>query len=388
MEEAISLFLQTFFVVYGGVHVYTFLKVKSAVALGGAAALPLALFMALMVVAPILVRIIERQGHEATARALAYLGYTWMGGLFLFFTAAVVTDLYRLLIQLIGLGLHQELTSFSLSNRSALIIPLAYALLVSAYGYFEARDIRVERLEIATAKFPPQIDRFRIVQVSDVHLGLIVREERLQRILMEVQRAEPDLLVSTGDLVDGQLDGMTGMAEAFRKIVPRYGKFAITGNHEFYAGLDQALDFMRQAGFTVLRGEGVSVAGMINIAGVDDPAGRSFGSGQQVEEKKLLAGLLPGSFTLLLKHRPVVDRDALGFFDLQLSGHVHKGQLFPFQLVTRLFYPLPSGYTALPEQSALYLSRGTGTWGPPLRFLAPPEVTVIDLVRPPVPKSS
>ncbi len=383
-----SLFMLTFFVIYGAVHVYTFLKVKSAVALGGAAAPSLALFMALMVIAPVLVRIIERQGFEATARALAYLGYTWMGGLFLFFTAVIAIDFYRLLILLTGLGLHRELTSFSLSSRIAVIIPLAYALSASVYGYFEARDIRVERLTIAAAKLPPQIQRLRIVQVSDVHLGLIVREERLQRILGEVQRAEPDLLVSTGDLVDGQLNGMTGMADAFRKIVPRYGKFAITGNHEFYAGLDQALDFMGKAGFTVLRGEGVTVAGMINIAGVDDPAGRSFGSGRQVDEKRLLAGLVPGNFTLLLKHRPVVARDALGLFDLQLSGHVHNGQLFPFQLVTRLFYPLPSGYTSLPKQSGLYLSRGTGTWGPPLRLLAPPEVTVIDLVRPPVPKSS
>ncbi len=382
-----SLFLLTFFIMYGGVHVYTFLKVKSAVPLGGAAA-PLALFLALMVVAPVLVRIIERRGFEAIARTLAYIGYTWMGVLFLFFTAALAIDIYRLFLYLAGLGLHRDISAFYLSGRSAFLIPLVYAMLAAVYGYFEARDIRVERLTIATAKLPAQVDRLRIVQVSDVHLGLIVREERLQRILREVRNAEPDLLVSTGDLVDGQLDGMTGMAEAFRKIVPRYGKFAITGNHEFYAGLDQALDFMRLGGFTVLRGEVVSVAGMINIAGVDDPAGRSFGSKRQVEEKKLLAGFMPGSFTLLLKHRPVVDRDALGFFDLQLSGHVHNGQLFPFQLVTRLFYPLPSGYTALPEHSALYLSRGTGTWGPPLRFLAPPEVTVIDLVRQPVPKSS
>jgi hypothetical protein len=311
-----------------------------------------------------------------------------MGVLFLFFTAALAIDFYRLSLYLTGLGLHRDISVFSPSGRSAFLIPLVYTMLTAVYGYFEARDIRVERLTIVTAKLPPQIGRVRIVQLSDVHLGLIVREERLQRILGEVQRAEPDLLVSTGDLVDGQLNGMTGMADAFRRIAPRYGKFAITGNHEFYAGLDQALDFMGQSGFAVLRGEGVTVAGMINIAGVDDPAGRSFGSWRQVEEKKLLAGFVPGSFTLLLKHRPVVDRDALGLFDLQLSGHVHKGQLFPFQLVTRLFYPLPAGYTALPKQSALYLSRGAGTWGPPLRLLAPPEVTVIDLVRPPEPKSS
>jgi predicted MPP superfamily phosphohydrolase len=383
-----SLFLLTFFVIYGGVHLYTLFKVRSAFALGGGVLLPLALFLALMVIAPVLVRIIERQGHEESARVVAYIGYTWMGLLFFFFTAALAVDIYRLFLYVAGLGLHRDFSLFSLSSRSAVLIPLVYATLATVYGYFEARDIRVERLVIATAKLPPLIERVRIVQLSDVHLGLIVREKRLQRILRVVQNAEPDLLVSTGDLVDGQLDGLTGMADAFRKIVPRYGKFAITGNHEFYAGLDQSLEFMRLAGFTVLRGEGASVAGTINIVGVDDPAAKNFGLQRQVVEKELLAGLPPGSFTLLLKHRPEVDRGALGFFDLQLSGHVHNGQLFPFQLVTRLFYPLPSGYTALPKQSAIYLSRGTGTWGPPLRFLAPPEVTVIDLVRLPVPRSS
>jgi uncharacterized protein len=214
-----------------------------------------------------------------------------------------------------------------------------------------------------------------------VHLGLIVREERLKRIVSEIRKASPDMLVSTGDLVDGQINRMTGLAELFQDIRPELGKFAVTGNHEVYAGLGQAIDFTERAGFRLLRNEGVTAGGLINVIGVDDPAiGRSNRSGQ-ASEKSLLSGTDPDKFALLLKHRPGVQQENLGLFDLQLSGHVHKGQIFPFNLLTYLLYPVKTGYTVYPGSSALYVSRGTGTWGPPIRFLAPPEVTVIELIH-------
>jgi hypothetical protein len=130
----------------------------------------------------------------------------------------------------------------------------------------------------------------------------------------------------------------------------------------------------------VLRGESVTVAGAINLAGVDDPAGPGVGS-SDTGEKRLLSSLPKEKFVLFLKHRPSVDRESLGLFDLQLSGHVHCGQIFPFRLITRLFYPYVAGFYPLPHGSSLYVNRGSGTWGPPIRFLAPPEVTIVDIVH-------
>jgi len=161
---------------------------------------------------------------------------------------------------------------------------------------------------------------------------------------------------------------------------PRLGKYAITGNHEFYAGISEAEEFTRKAGFQMLRGEGVTVDGLINIAGIDDPAGRAAGQYRPVDEAELLGALPAHHFTILLKHQPVVDGKALDLFDLQLSGHTHKGQIFPFSLITRLYFPLQTGFFQLSKLSCLRVSRGTGTWGPPIRFLSPPEVAVIDLV--------
>jgi len=152
------------------------------------------------------------------------------------------------------------------------------------------------------------------------------------------------------------------------------------GNHEFYAGADLSLDFMTKAGFTVLRQAAAPVAEHFHIAGVDDPAGTGSRSAPKGSDRTVLSGLSKHKFTVLLKHQPVVDESALGLFDLQLSGHAHKGQIFPFSMIVRLVYPMISGLHELPSGSMLYVNRGSGTWGPPMRVLSPPEVTVIDIV--------
>lgn len=375
-----TLFLFTFFLIYASIHLYAYLKIKAAFAFGITTSIFLISFMVIMVFAPIVIRLSEKQGLEFFARLMSYAGYTWMGLLFLFTSASIIIDIYHFLIYLSGLILRKDLIAFIPSSRISFFIPLILSIFIAIYGSFEAKHIRTERITIRSPKIPESTGRLRIVQISDVHLGLIVRKERLEKILKEVKAAEPDLLVSTGDLVDGQINGLPGLAELLREINPRYGKFAITGNHEFYAGLKQAMDFTEKAGFTILRGKGLTIAGLFNIAGVDDPAGKNYGLFREVEEKELLSGLPTGKFTLFLKHRPFLDRNAIGLFDLQLSGHTHKGQIFPLGLITRLFYPADSGYLALQNNSHLYVSRGSGTWGPPIRFLSPPEVTMIEIL--------
>ena len=123
------------------------------------------------------------------------------------------------------------------------------------------------------------------------------------------------------------------------------------------------------------------MAGVINIAGVDDPTVDAYGLAKETTETKLLSGLSRQHFTVLLKHRPVIEKNNVGYFDLQLSGHTHNGQIFPFNFVVRRFYPFITGYFSLPNDAHLYVNRGTGTWGPPIRFLSPPEITVIDLIH-------
>lgn len=375
------LFLVFFFVVYSMMHLYAYLKIKTALSLGLKHSIPLILFMAIMIVAPLIVHYAENSGFEQFARFMSYTGYTWLGILFLFISLSILIDTVRIMSLIIGLIVRKDILALLPSAKLTFFISLSLIAASCIYGYFEAREIRVEHLMVKTSKIPIELNNFRIVQISDVHLGLIVRKDRLRRITEAVKEARPDLLVSTGDLVDGQINRLEGLAEMLRDIKPEYGKYAITGNHEFYAGLTQAMEFTKRAGFTVLRGSVADVKGIINIAGVDDEAGKIYKLFTDIHEKDLLSGRDNKKFTLLLKHRPLIDESAIGMFDLQLSGHTHKGQIFPFSLLTKLYYPLDTGYMDLSGNSRLYVSRGSGTWGPPIRLLSPPEVTVIDLIH-------
>ena len=374
-----TLFLLIYFSIYGGAHLYAFLKLKRGFSLGLPAYIILAIFMILMVAAPIAVRIAERHGYEDLARGFAYIGFTWMGLIFVFISASFFFDIYRLLLLPARLLTRSTLETFTLSIRNFCILAILISFAVMIYGYFEALSIRTEHVTVKTSKIPETIGRLRVVQISDVHLGLIVGKSRLNRILEKVKDARPDILVSTGDLVDGQMDELDTLTGMIKNIPTTYGKFAVTGNHEFYAGLNRALAFTKKAGFTILRGEGLTVSNVLNIAGVDDPAVKRYVPNLAVSEKALLEKMPGDKFTLFLKHQPVISSESLGKFDLQLSGHTHKGQIFPFYLFTKLFYRMHSGLSKLNGNAMLYVSRGSGTWGPPVRFLSPPEVTIIDI---------
>ncbi len=375
----VGLFLLTFFLIYGGFHFYFFLKVRTAFAPGAAAQAILVALLIFGLVAPVIVRASERYGFEMLARLMSWAGYLWMAVLLLFFSASVLLEICRLFVHLAGLILRTDVGAFLPSARMLFLVPAAAALGMVLYGVFDARWIRSESLVIHSAKIPKEAGRIRIVQISDVHVGLLIRGDYLAGILRKVREAAPDLLVSTGDLVDGQGNDLSEAAAQLREIRPRYGKFAVTGNHEFYAGIDEAMEFTTNAGFTALRGGIATVAGAVDLAGVDDPGIHRLGFQGGPSDREILSRA-GGRFTILLKHQPLVEKDAPGAFDLQLSGHTHGGQIFPFSLITRMVFPFHNGNYRLTGGALLHVSRGTGTWGPPVRFLAPPEITIIDLM--------
>jgi len=332
-------------------------------------------FLTLMIFAPIGTRLLERNGHDALARSSAIAGYVWMGFIFIAFWVFLVVIAVDLLVK--GAVFVSRSSASGLPGSTTAMFALVSAALICVYGSFEARNIGTERVAIATSKLPSGVDRFKIAQISDVHLGLIVHEDRLQRMIEVVHSESPDILVCTGDFVDGDIDRMDEISGVLEQVNPRYGKFAVTGNHEFYAGLDRSIRLIERMGFVVLRGESETVNGTINVVGVDDPAG-----GGPAEDEATILSTVPNSlFTLFLKHRPEVLRRSEGLFDLQLSGHTHRGQIFPFRFITGIVYPMQDGLYELDKGSRLYTSRGSGTWGPPIRFLSPPEVTIIELVR-------
>ncbi len=374
------MFLVTFISLYGGVHVYAYWRLRSAFPVGTR----LMVLMAAMIAAPVAIRTLEHAGFEEAARALAWPSNIWMGSLFLFTSFLAVIDIIRLISRRIAIFSPSFRHRFSpaAACRSALYL----SIIASVYSLYEARNIRTEHLSVVTAKLPPGIQRIRIVQISDVHIGLLFRESRLERVLRAVRAASPDILVSTGDLVDGRLSksddlsGLKRLSQMFVEVSAPLGKFAVAGNHEVYAGIEQAVAFTQKSGFTVLRDETVTLPNGMVIIGLNDQGRRKPGKAKAAADEDRLLSTAPGGFRVLLKHRPVMPEKSDGRFDLQLSGHTHKGQLLPFYPLTWTEFSIHSGTTETPKSSTIHVSRGSGTWGPPMRFLAPPEVTVIDLV--------
>lgn len=374
-----SLFLLSFFLIYGSFHCYAYIKTRAVLPITGWRHLVAWLFILMLVTMPVSTRLLEHSGYEVFAMITAYLGYSWMGYLFFFVSAALLMDTLGVIYVSVR-WVSRSPARWPFSKKLAFWLPALIALISCIYGVFEAGNIQIETVTLTTDKLPNERDRIRIAQISDLHLGLIVRENKLKKVAGKIQEINPDLLVSTGDLVDGQLAKLNGLTEIFQQISPPYGKFAVTGNHEFYVGINQSQEFTRKAGFRLLRGESVQIEDWLTIAGLDDQVAVRMGLGDD-ENGRLFDTVSPDTFVLLLKHRPTVNPDNTKHVNLQLSGHIHKGQIFPFNLLVQLVYPVPIGLSHPAEDYSLYVSRGTGTWGPPFRVLSPPEITVIDLVR-------
>lgn len=310
-----------------------------------------------------------RKRTEAT-RFFALTGFTWLGVLFVIDCLFGLFDLVSLFLPFFG---HTPL-----QPETKVWLTFGAAALAIAWGVREAWTPRLQKIELALPGLEPESDPIRLVQITDLHLGYVANADRLKSLVTRINDLEPDLILSTGDLFDSDFEKMGPMIQILAGLKAPLGKFAISGNHEVYENLEAGLDLTRRSGFRVLRGEAVAVAPKLYVAGVDDAEALPAGTAAD-HEARALDDIPDHVCAILLKHRPTVLRTSLGRFALQLSGHTHGGQIFPFNLLTRLVYRYGPGLSRIGPGSWLYLSRGTGTWGPQFRILAPPEITVFDL---------
>jgi predicted MPP superfamily phosphohydrolase len=358
----------TFFLgVIGLLHFYLYRQLEAA---WPQATIWFRVVLTVMLFLPFLMILFRSRGYQKLSRIFALAGFTWIGVLFFTDFVFVVLSLWNFISLLVGAS--------PLAPQMTVYVAAAISASAIAYGYLEAGQIRTRKLELPVAKPLRSPHPIRLVQITDLHLGYVANVTRLRRLVDRINDLKPDLIVSTGDLFDSDFEKMDPMVEILADLHAEKGKYAISGNHEVYENLQSGLDLTRRCGFRVLQGESVEVRSDLYVAGVDDAEALEDGVNGQ-HEKEALEGIPEKACTILLKHRPTVITSSIGRFDLQLSGHTHGGQIFPFSLLTRLVYRYRPGLSRVGPSSWLYLSRGTGTWGPQFRILAPPEITVIDL---------
>ncbi len=375
-----------FFIVtiYISANLHLFFKLSSLINLGTPFDIFLVAIILFMTLAPVLIPIYSNSASEKNSRAFAYTGFLWLGFLVIFFPSAFIIDIYHYVLQFIGPIQNSDYSHLILSPEKSFFIPMFFSLAINIYGFFEAGILRTERLVMKTTKLPDGVNKLRIAQISDLHLSLIIRESKLNKAIETINSEAPDIIVSTGDLVDGSIRHISHLSENLATMKAPMGKFAVLGNHEIYGGMKHSVRFTEKSGFRLLRGEGITVEQTINIAGMDFSGGEArthSKKSKQRPEHEVLSGLPQNLYSILLKHKSDVEDESLGLFDLQLSGHTHGGQIFPMNLATMFMFPYFSGFTKLEKGSAIYTSRGTGTSGPPIRFLSAPEITIIDIVK-------
>jgi predicted MPP superfamily phosphohydrolase len=328
-----------------------------------------------------LARTIERQ---PLADRLAWIGLLGLG----FFSSLLVLTFVRdlamaSLLTIDAIWPHAiPLTAWRMDSAAA--VPLL-ALLSTAVGLFNARRrARVVTIEVPIDDLPPALDGFTIVQISDIHVGPTIKRRYVDAIVDAVNRLKPDLIAVTGDVVDGSVPQLRDHTRPLSRLSARHGAFLVTGNHEYYAGADAWIDEFRRLGLHVLLNEHVVVeheGARAVIAGVTDYSAAHFDPTHRSDPAAALAGA-PGDVLIkvLLAHQPrSAEAAAEAGFTLQLSGHTHGGQFFPWNFFVRLQQPFTAGLARL-NGLWVYTSRGTGYWGPPKRLGAPSEITRLRLV--------
>lgn len=243
-----------------------------------------------------------------------------------------------------------------------------------AYGVLSGPKIK--RVTVPLAKLPRAAHGFRIAVVSDIHLGPILGRGHTQRIVDTINAAQPDLVAIVGDMVDGSVADLGPSAEPLTQLRARHGTFFVTGNHEYFSGAEEWVDHVRELGLRPLENERVEIAGF-DLAGVDDIEGERVGKGPDF--RKALGDRDSSRAAVLLAHQPVVIHDAVEHgVDLQLSGHTHGGQLWPGNYLAELANPTVAGLERYGD-TQLYVTRGAGAWGPPVRVGASSDITVVQL---------
>lgn len=319
--------------------------------------------------------------------AISWVAFSLLGLFSWLFVLTLLRDIFLLLLWLMSPWLTNSPLNtaeppYSLALGTAWAV-MGISLIATILGFFNARRTpAVKRVSVFIPNLPTDLTGFRLAQITDLHIGPTIKKGFVQRVVQRTLGLQPDLIALTGDLIDGDVTGLAPHTQPLAQLTAPYGVFAVTGNHEYYSGAAQWVQEYQRLGMRVLENEHevlqVNTTQLV-LAGVTDYDAGRFDAALKSDPQAALAGSPPATVKILLAHQPrSMWAAAKAGFDLQLSGHTHGGQFWPWGHFVRLQQPLVAGLHHY-RQLQIYISRGTGYWGPPLRFGARAEITLIEL---------
>jgi predicted MPP superfamily phosphohydrolase len=350
---------------------------------------------------PVILIMLRRMGVDHKfIDFMVWTGYLGVGFLSFVFTFVVIRDfvglpmrLYGMLKKRLAMNARKQADEGLIDNpsrRGFLVNGMNYGILAAAavstgFGIAEAKQIpQVKEVPISINDLPEDFKGFRIVQITDLHVNPTFKRPSVEEIVEVVNGLNADIVALTGDLVDGSVSQLAVDVAPLENIKSAKGNFFVTGNHEYYSGVTSWIEEVKRLGFSVLLNEHQMITSgraKILLAGVTDFRGGNFMTSHQSDPQKALAGAPASSVKILLAHQPKsIFESAKAGYDLQISGHTHGGQFFPWNLLVGFAQPYVSDLHKY-NNTQIYVSRGTGYWGPPVRMGSPSEITLITLNR-------
>lgn len=368
------IFLGIVLLVYGLVNYYIFIRGWQAIPKGSSVRTYYLIFFLFLALSYVIGRTLEKQAFYGVSDILMWIGAFWLAAMVYFLFAVIILDLLRLVNHFTGFFPAFITKDYARAKYYTGIAVLAIVSLTVIFGRINAVMPRLKVLDLTIPKKTNPVKSLNIVAASDIHLGTLVGNSRLDSLVEKINSLDPDLVLFPGDIVDEDLGPVIkkNLGETLRKIKSRYGVYAIPGNHEFYGGIQAASQYLADHGIVVLRDSVVKLEGDIYLIGRDD---RSV---NQVRKRKSLEELMhevdKTKPVIMMDHQPFDLQEAEdNGVDLQISGHTHHGQLWPFNFITNRVYEVSWGYKKK-GNTHYYVSSGFGGWGPPIRTGNTPEI--------------
>ncbi len=364
------------FSIYGLANYYVFIRGLHALRLVGGFRIAYISSFVFLAASFIAAMFLERADVISIGMPLNWIGSFWLAALVYFLLIVAAVDLIRLLNHFLHFFPQFITSDPARAARVTAVIVISIVVMVVVYGFVNAHIIRVRTFDVDIAKHAGGRKSLNIAMASDIHLSSIINNGRIAAIVDKLNSLSPDIVLLPGDILDGDLNPVVrqNLGEALRQIKAPLGVYAITGNHEFIGGVDKACKYISDHGVTLLRDTTVFIDKSFYVVGREDMSAR---------KRKTLAELMYGidrSYpVILMDHQPFhLEQARENGVDLQLSGHTHYGQMWPFNYITDMIYELAYGYM-VKGSTHIYVSSGVGTWGPPVRIVANPEVAYFRL---------
>jgi predicted MPP superfamily phosphohydrolase len=373
-------FFSVVIVLYGLINIYIYLRGLQAISHSSPLRIWFTVVFWFLSLSYIAARLLERIALSWLTDGLVWIGSFWMGAMAYFLIFLLAIDLLRLVNHLVPFFPDFLMRNLQHTKQVMALIVVGIVFLTVVGARINGMFPRIQTLELTIHKNSP-LKELNVAVISDVHLGTIICNSHFVRIVNKINSLNPDIVLFAGDLVDEDIQPVIrqNLGETLRQIKSKYGIYGITGNHEYIGGVEPACKYLVEHGVTMLRDSTVQIAGAFTLVGREDLSIHQFNG----RNRKLLGDLMKDVNTslpiILMDHQPSRLEDAVDHgADLQLSGHTHHGQLWPFNYISQAVYELSWGYKQK-GNTHFYVSCGVGTWGPPMRSGNRPEVVNVKL---------